>query len=358
VSRNLSRWQALALGLVVLAAVGLGGFGVFVVGSRVWPGRNDLQVQVGFREIRGVEVGTRVRLQGIDAGEVVAIAPPEGPDGLVMLRLRVKGPYRHLVRVSSTVQIVSEGMLGGKVVEIRPPSRKVGDPPPDLTLAENNALLASEPSLELADVLGQVGNALRGVQEGKGTLGRLAKDPRAYEAFLTLLQSGTEAVEKSKDTMASIQRDADALKKVPLLGGYIEDPVALLVRSNCERNRRIFTESELFDPGRAVLTAQGKEKLNELAPWLEGLKHKGSEVVVVSYANPKTSDSKPAVTITRQQSEAVVNFLKNKHKIHKMGWFTSRKVIPLGQGTQPPPVAERDPVPPSRVEVVVFVPQT
>ena len=30
--------------------------------------------------------------------------------------------------------------------------------------------------------------------------------------------------------MTSIQRDADALKKLPLVGGYIEDPTALLVR--------------------------------------------------------------------------------------------------------------------------------
>src|SRR5262249_38117890 len=159
------------------------------------------------------------------------------------------------------------------------------------------------------------------------------------------------------DTMSTIQRDADALKRVPLLGRYVEDPQTLLVRGNMERNRKTFAEEELFEPGRAVLTAQGREKLNDIAPWMTGLKHKGSDVVVVSYADRKKSEPKAALTLTRQQSQAVVDYLKKQHAVQKMGWLSSRKVTPLGQGVQPPPVPEREPLPPARVEVVVFVPQ-
>jgi phospholipid/cholesterol/gamma-HCH transport system substrate-binding protein len=358
VSRSLSGLQALALGAVVLVALGLGVAGLFSVGSRGWFGKDSLHVRSGFKEIRGVEVGTRVRIQGIDAGEVVQIVPPDSPDGNVVLRLRVKGEYRHLIRASSEVQILSEGMIGGKVVEIRPPRKKAGEPEPDMSLAVEDAMLPSAPSSELADVLGEVGSALKGIQTGEGTLGKLAKDPRAYEALVGLIQNSTDAVDRSKDAMAAIQRDAEALKKVPIIGSYVEDPVALLVRSNCERNRRTFAESELFEPGRAVLTAQGREKLDELGPWLSGLKHKGSEIVVVSYADPaKKVEAKTAANVTRQQGEAVVDYLKKQHAAHKLGWFSSRKVVALGQGNNPPPAPEREPLPPARVEVVVFVPQ-
>jgi phospholipid/cholesterol/gamma-HCH transport system substrate-binding protein len=350
--------QALVLGAVVFVAAGLGMTGLFSVGSRGWYSKDALHVRSGFKEIRGVEVGTRVRIQGIDAGEVVQIVAPDSPDGNVILRLRLKGEYRHLVRASSEVQIVSEGMIGGKVVEIRPPQKRPNQPPPDMTLAVEDALLPSAASPELADVLGEVGSALKGIQGGEGTLGKLVKDPRAYEALLGLIQNSSDAVDRSKDAMSAIQRDAEALKKVPIIGGYVEDPVALLVRSNCERNRRTFAESELFEPGRAVVTAQGREKLDELGPWLSGLKHKGSEVVVVSYADPaKKPDAKTATNITRQQSEAVVEYLKKQHAAHKLGWFSSRKVVALGQGIHPPPIPEREPLPPARVEVVVFVPQ-
>ena len=53
----------------------------------------------------------------------------------------------------------------------------------------------------------------------------------------------------------------------------------------------------------------------------------------------------------------VVNYLKGHHSVQKMGWVTRRKVTPIGLGTGPPPVPERDPLPAPRVEVLVFVPQ-
>ncbi len=356
-SRSLSGLQAVVLGLVVLLASGLAVGGLFAVGSRGWFGKDALHVRTGFKEIRGVEVGTRVRVQGIDAGEVVQVTPPDHPDGNVVLRLRLKGEYRHLVRASSVVQIVSEGMIGGKVLEIRPPQRTATGSVPDLSPAGEDDLLPSAPTAELTDVVGELGVALRGVQKGEGTLGRLVKDPAAYEALVSLLKNSNDAVGRGMDTMTSIQRDADAIKKLPFVGSYVEDPVALLVRHDCERNRMVFAEGELFERGRAVLTAEGREKLSELKPWLSGLKHKGSEVVVVSYADPKQKAAAPAaLQLTRQQSEAVVAHLK-KQGAHKMGWFSSRKVVALGQGVRPPPLAETKPLPPARTEVVVFVPQ-
>jgi phospholipid/cholesterol/gamma-HCH transport system substrate-binding protein len=348
-SRSLSRLQAFLLGIVVLIGVALGAGGLFAVGSRGWYGRDALHVRAGFASVRGVEVGTRVRVQGLDAGEVVALQPPDEPGGQVVLRMRLRGEFRKLVRPNSSVQIVSEGMIGGKVVEILP-GKSSGDAASSEPIAED-ALLASAPSAELGDVLGQVNSTLSGIRDGEGTLGKLTKDPQAYEALLTLLKQSTE-------TMSSVQRDADAIKHLPVVGGYVEDATDLLVRPQCERNRRLFEESELFEPGRAVLTAQGRGRLDTLAPWLAGMKHKGSQVVVVAYADPRTAASTAvARALTRQQSEAVCDYLKSQHAVQKMGWFSSRKVTPLGMGVTPPPVPEVEPVPPARVEVLVFVPQ-
>jgi phospholipid/cholesterol/gamma-HCH transport system substrate-binding protein len=288
-----------------------------------------------------------VRIQGIDAGEVINIVPPDSPDGPVVLRLALKEEYRRLVRGGSTVQIVSEGMLGAKVLEIHRGGLKPGEK--DEPAAED-ALLESEPSTEVADVLGQVKQTLEGIQNGEGTLGKLARDPQAYDALVELIQHG-------RDTMVSIGQGAEAVKHMPVVRDYVEDAHGLLVRPNCERNRQYFAESELFEPGRAVLTAQGRQRLDTLAPWLEGMKHKGSEVVVVTYADPQKSSPALARTLTRQQSDAVCDYLKKQHSVQKMGWFSSRKVAALGQGVNPPPAPESEPLPAARVEVLVFVPQ-
>jgi phospholipid/cholesterol/gamma-HCH transport system substrate-binding protein len=342
-SRSLSRWQAVILGLAILGAVGLAGVGLFAVGSRQWLWNGAFHLRVGFRQVRGVEVGTRVRVQGIEAGEVEALLPPANPGEDVVLRLRLDQGIRHLIRSDAVVQIVNEGMIGGKVLEIQPGSATA-------VPVEDNALVASKPSPELTDMLAQVQTTLQTLREGEGSLGKLVKDPEAYAALVGLLR-------QSQQTMASVQQDADALKRLPLVRNYVEDAEALLVRPNCERNRQCFAEEELFEPGRAVLTVPGRQRLDALVPWLSGLKHKGSEVVVVTYADPKTTSLSVARTLTRQQSEAVAAYLKDQHAVQKMGWFTSRKVAALGAGTNPPPLPEKDALPPARVEVVVFVPQ-
>ncbi len=347
VTRTLSRWQALVLGVLVVAGLGLGMLGLFSIGSRGWWGNRPLHIRAGFHEIRGVEVGTRVRIQGIDAGEVVAILPPEAPEEAIVLRLALKDEYRRLVRTSSTVQIVGEGMLGGKVLEIHRGRAKSGQLDESV---QEDALLDSEASTELADVLVQVKQTLQGIQSGEGTLGKLAHDPKAYEALLALIQ-------QSHDTMASIGQSADAVKHLPVVRSYVEDANELLIRPNCERNRQYFAESDLFDPGRAVLTAQGRQRLDALAPWLEGMKHKGSEIVIAAYADPKKTTPIVAQTLTKQQSEAVSEYLKKQHSVQKMGWFTSRKVTALGRGVHLPPQSESDDLPAARVEVLVFVPQ-
>jgi phospholipid/cholesterol/gamma-HCH transport system substrate-binding protein len=342
----LSRLQAFLLGIVVLTGIALSAGGLFLVGSRGWYGRDALHVRAGFPSVRGVEVGTRVRVQGLDAGEIVALLPPEHPGGPVMLHMRLRGEFRRLVRPDSTVQIVSEGLIGGKVVEILP-----GKSDADAGPVAENTLLAAAPSAELGDVLGQVNSTLAGIRDGQGAIGKLTRDREAYDALLTLLRQST-------DTMSAVQRDADALKRLPLVGGYVEDSTELLVRPQCERNRRWFAEAELFEPDRAVLTAQGKSCLDTVGPWLAGMKHKGSEVVVVAYSDPHSALS-PAVarTLTHLQSEAVCEYLKSQYSVQKMGWFSSRKVTPLGMGVLPPPVPEAEPLPPARVEILVFVPQ-
>ncbi|HLN28280.1 MAG TPA: MlaD family protein [Gemmataceae bacterium] len=342
-SHSLSRLQAALLAIVILLALSLAGIGLFTVGSRQWLWRAHFHVHAGFQQIRGVEVGTRVRIQGIEAGEVENIQLPQQPGEEVILCLRLDGRLRQLVRQDGVVQILNEGMLGGKIVEIHPGS-------PNANPVEDYAKLASKPATELTDVLMQMNTALDGLRDSQGTVAKLLKDPEAYDRVLAVLQ-------QTQQTLASFQQDADALKRLPVVRSYVEDPLVLLVRPNCERARQCFAATDLFEPGRAVLTDDGRRRLDELAPWLAGMKQKGSEVVVVAYADSHGPNLAVAQTITRQQSEAVCEYLKKYHKVHKLGWFSSRNVVPLGLGTLAPPIPEVDSLPADRIEVQVFIPQ-
>lgn len=342
-SRSLSRLQAVLLGVVVLVALGLAGFGLHAVGSRQWLWSDMFHVQVGFRAIKGVEVGTRVRVQGVEAGEVVDIQLPTTPGRDVVLRLQLHGRFRPLVRTDAVAQIVNESMVGGKVIELNPGSDSANP-------VGEDALIASRASPELSDVLGQVEGVLQEVRDGKGSLGKLLTDDGLHSSLAQFTQQG-------KGTLAAIQQDAEAIRDMPIIRSYVKDAHKLLVRPDCEANRQVFAEGELFEPGHSVLTTQGKQHLDRLVPWLEGLKHQGSEVVVAAYANPG-GESRTALTLTQKQSEAVAAYLKDHHAIQKMGLMSRRPVTPIGLGTSPPPGTPKAKLPTPRVEVIVFVPQS
>src|SRR5262249_61228792 len=129
-------------------------------------------------------------------------------------------------------RLAPKGAPGARAAEPRPPKNPGRDDRP----AEAETLLKSEPTRDLADLLTQVNKTLGGVQAGKGTLGKLLTDPQAYDALIKLLKSSNEAVEQSKETLAEAQRDLAAIKKLPLLRSYVEDPDSLLDRAGMERN--------------------------------------------------------------------------------------------------------------------------
>src|SRR5205823_1512390 len=150
-------------GLLVLLALTLATVGLFAVGSRQWLWSDTVHLAVACPNSGGVEVGTRVRVQGIEAGEVEAIEPPGAPGEAVRVQLRLDGRLRPLIRADATAQIVSEGLLGGKIVEIQPGTSSAAP------MAEHG-ILTYRPTSDLTDVLGQVQRTLQEVRDSQGTL--------------------------------------------------------------------------------------------------------------------------------------------------------------------------------------------
>jgi hypothetical protein len=298
---------------------------------------------VGFKQIHGVEVGTRVRVLGKEAGEIEGIDLPEIPTGEVMLRLRLDGRVRQLIRADASAQIVPVGMVGGQAIEITPGSD-------DAPVIAEGAMLVSRPSTELGDLLAKMDHSLQKISAGQGSLGKLLKEDEAYQELLHL-------VRQSRGTLASLKQDADAIKSMPIVRGYVQDPIKILVRPDCDCNRQWFPEASFFEPSRATLHAEGKSRLDELASWLLGQKTKGSEIVVASYADT-AMEPELASNITQKQSESICHYLTATHAVHKLGWFARRKVTPLGCGALPSPRPDDHALPAPRIEILVFIPQS
>src|SRR3954447_16861237 len=122
VSHSLSRWQSVVLGLAVVAALALGGYGLARIASKQGLWADTFDVTVGFPEAHDVTPGTPVRVRGVEAGKVVSIDYPadDKPGSEVILRLEMNAKYRSRLYADATAQIVSSGLLGSKVIAVSP----------------------------------------------------------------------------------------------------------------------------------------------------------------------------------------------------------------------------------------------
>ncbi len=366
-TRSLSRVQALLLGLVVLAGLALGIWALFQMGDRQRLWADTVELRAGFKSANGIDKGTPVRVRGVEAGQVVGIELPgeDDPEGKVFLRLRMDRKFLPMLGADPQVRVLNEGVLGGRVLNIDPGkdrSRRLG----------NGDEIAVAEVADLTDVMQQAGQTLKEIRDSNGTLAKLLKSDEAHKEAMTLVKDtqnlvkqgqdtfrqAQDSIRKGDETLTSLKQDADAIKKLPLIRNYVEDYQTLLYRPDCERDRRAYAAVNLFEPGSAVLSSEGKQHLNNLAPWFESLRIKNSDIVVVSYTEGSTTElAALAQVLTQKQSEAVANYLKENVRAHRLGWFTSRKITPLGMGTNPPPVPDLEPLAPSRTEIQIFWPR-
>jgi phospholipid/cholesterol/gamma-HCH transport system substrate-binding protein len=368
---DIGRWRALANAGFAVAVLALAGFGLYQVAGRQWRVQPTFRVRARFESIGGLEVGHRVRIQGIDAGVVERIVAPAQPGQQVELVLRVDERLRHLVRTDAVARIASEGLVGAKVVELSPGR-------PDAPALADLNTIASERPVEITDLLKKAAstlarldaatqtaeqglgelNAIAGsIRRGEGSLGKLVRDEAAYQNLIDLAHRGERS-------LTALDENLTALKETWPLSRYFDrraylDRERVLFQPGSQRYSRAFRTDDLFEPGRSVLTPVGQIRLDEIGRWCKQASRPASEVVIAAFTDDDR-DLDLAEILTQEQAESVRRYLVDKHSIQSAGWFKSRKIAAVGFGTHVPRTLDPSPsnAPSRRIEIILFTPQT
>ncbi len=89
------------VGLLVTGALALFGIGMFLIGDRHQLFARHTEYYTEFTNLSGLTTGAKVRVSGLDAGEVLAIGVPDSPAARFRLRFRIDAKLRALVRSDS-----------------------------------------------------------------------------------------------------------------------------------------------------------------------------------------------------------------------------------------------------------------
>jgi phospholipid/cholesterol/gamma-HCH transport system substrate-binding protein len=107
-----------AVGAFVVGGVLLFTVGLFLIGSRRMLFSDTFELYAEFAQIAALDGGAKVRVSGMDAGEVESIRVPATPSGRFRVRMRVRSDLHQLLRLDSVASIQNDGLVGNKYVQI------------------------------------------------------------------------------------------------------------------------------------------------------------------------------------------------------------------------------------------------
>jgi phospholipid/cholesterol/gamma-HCH transport system substrate-binding protein len=141
--------RAFLIGGLILFASGL-----FFIATRHNLFGPNLEIYTEFDRLNGLQKGAKVRVSGMDAGEVLETEVPSVPDARFRLKLRVAERFRVLLRGDSIATIRTPGLAGSSFVEIQKGTQHSPELPPGGTIP------GQEP-FELSDLIQLGGDVLR-----------------------------------------------------------------------------------------------------------------------------------------------------------------------------------------------------
>src|SRR5215217_39062 len=142
-----------AVGAFVIGGVVLFAAGLFLIGDRRMLFNDTVSIYAEFKQIAALDTGAKVRVSGIDAGEVDEIRVPPGPSGRFRVRMRVRSDLRPLLRTDSVASIQNDGLVGNKFVQIQTGT----DAAPQV---EEHGTIQSREPFDIADLMQSMSDTL------------------------------------------------------------------------------------------------------------------------------------------------------------------------------------------------------
>jgi phospholipid/cholesterol/gamma-HCH transport system substrate-binding protein len=238
------------IGLFVVGGLALLGAGTFLIGDRHQIFARHIDYYSDFANLAGLPNGAKVRVGGMDAGEVLAINVPDSPTSGFRVKWRIDAKMRGLIRTDSVATIGTEGVVGGTFLSVRPGSAHASVAAPLTTipskeptelaeLLERGSGLLNDAQGMLKEVGGKLGVALDGVtstvsnvndvvvslKQGRGTAGMLLRDDALADRIRQTVTTTASDVQEMVADVKQGRGAAGMLLRDAAVAGQIRDAI-------------------------------------------------------------------------------------------------------------------------------------
>lgn len=186
-------WAQVRAGVFIVCALLFLAGGILLMGQKTKLFISTGTLSVIMSDVAGLKVGAPVWLAGIDVGVVTGLGfenPKTNNEVKIILELEEESLKK--IGPDSVVTIKTRGLMGEKYVDITPSSVYMQKPVKRLVGVQT---VRMEDVMKKADTSFQMLNGIIGrVNQGEGTLGRFAQDPRLYDNLVILSRHLSQVV--------------------------------------------------------------------------------------------------------------------------------------------------------------------
>jgi phospholipid/cholesterol/gamma-HCH transport system substrate-binding protein len=223
-------WSELKIGFLALAALLLAVFLIFLVGGEGggWFAR-QYHLKTRFNNVMGLKEGGLVRVGGVEVGRIINM---QFVGAQIEVAMELAQSMQDRVTTDSRATIGSLSLLGEGVVDIT--ATTSGEPLQDWAYvpSDRQAPPLGEVAAGASEGLDELTRILRGIRQGKGTMGKLVTDEAVYRDLSDLLGAADRvvaSVNRGRGTLGQLVNDPAAYKA---LRASLEDLQAATRRIN------------------------------------------------------------------------------------------------------------------------------
>ncbi|MGC2404352.1 MAG: MlaD family protein [Acidobacteriaceae bacterium] len=152
------------VGLFTSAAIALFAATLFLIGDEHKAFHPHVVYYTTFQNVDGLPKGSKVRVDGMDAGEVEGLEIPARPSQKFRLKLNVEDQLRGLIREDSWVTVETEGLVGDKFLLIHSGTDHAALAPPESTIPGKEPLDISKLLEQAQGIMTQTGTTITQLQ--------------------------------------------------------------------------------------------------------------------------------------------------------------------------------------------------
>jgi phospholipid/cholesterol/gamma-HCH transport system substrate-binding protein len=308
-----------AMGAFIVGGLLLFGFGLFLIGDRRMLFSKSAEYYTEFAQVSALESGAKVRVAGMDAGEVVEVRAPSGPGSTFRVKFRIVEKLFPVIRTDSIASIQTDGLLGNKYLLIDIGTTGMASPGYTLrsrepfeigdllakiretvTAIDADVVDATQTVAEAAKHVDQilvtaqapvarftaaasnvsedVGAIIAHIRAGEGTIGKLVNDDGVYSSLSASAKEIQLAMENLRQTSAEVKELVSRFKS-----GEVPADIERTMKNVGESSERIKLLVSGFQPERGggdgitgdlrATLGSAREAMSDLAENLEALKH-------------------------------------------------------------------------------------